>query len=131
MRRITAKQPTSPAAMAIVSESVSELISGPVMDMEINGGSVQVTQGVGSQHGLRGAEAWVRATEAEHRVGVMVNDTEVVRDQQNGDVVLLLEPPDGGIENFLAGFVDTCGRFVEEQNVRFADEREGNQKPLK
>lgn len=99
--------------------------------MEVNRSSVQFAQSVRSQHGLRRAEVGMGPAQAKYRGGVVVNHTEIVGDEQHGYIVLGLEPPDRGCEYLLAGFVDARGRFVEEQDVRLADEGECDQQPLK
>src|SRR5216684_3443637 len=131
IRRITAKHPTNPAAVAIAKESTSELISIVVMDVESNPRAVEFAKRLGSQNLLRYSEARISSAHAQYRRRMLINDAQVVRDQQHGHAALLLEPLNHRVDFLLAGLVDAGGGLVEQQDTRIADKREGHQQPLK
>src|SRR2546421_10342300 len=61
--------------------------------------------------------------EAEDRV-------DVVRDEQDGDVLLLADPAHERGDRGLAREVEAVERLVQQEQLRAADERLGNQQPL-
>src|SRR5260370_17725916 len=80
IRRITAKHPTNPAAVAIAKESTSELISIVVMDVESNPRAVEFAKRLGSQNLLRYSEARIGSAHAQDPLPMLINDPHSVHD---------------------------------------------------
>ena len=80
MRRITAKQPTRPAATAIATGRASASGEMVAMHVEPVRGAIRFLQPLGSEHVFRGAEERraVAGREAQDRVGVLVHQRELV-----------------------------------------------------
>src|SRR5207245_4688072 len=68
--------------------------------------------------------------EGQHRVRILGCDVDVVRDQQDRDVVRLLEFVERLVEHILAPDVDRGGWFVEEEDVRPIEDGPGDEDAL-
>src|SRR5689334_996862 len=79
---------------------------------------------------LRRAEAQAFFIDAKHLRGVAVNKREVVGHGDRRHLIFILQAMDELVDLFLAGFVDRRGRFVENEHVWFAEEREGDERAL-
>ena len=73
--RMTAKQPTKPAAEAMLIESANEPSSRNVMDMKPDGHTVKPGEYLGREDGLRRPNAAIVPAKAQNVGGVSVNDT--------------------------------------------------------
>src|SRR4051812_1986841 len=106
IRRITAKQPIIPAAIAMASEAMIQPTS--CMDVVVDG-AVQLVQPLGGEDLGRRTEPRALAAEAQHRRGVMIHDAELVRDHQRGQPAVAAQPRDQLVEPLLARLVDPRG----------------------
>src|ERR1051325_2665688 len=62
------------------------------------------------------------AVQCIHARGMAVNHREIVRDQNDRELVLALNARNQVVESFLARRVHTGGRFIEQQQFRLAQE---------
>src|SRR6266550_5924747 len=128
IRRITAKQPTSPAASAIAVERVS---ASMVMDVKCYRRPVNLVEQLRGQDRSRRAEVCGASTETEHIGCVLIDNRELVRNQEYRQMPIGLKALNELIQPLLSGFVDTGGRLVEQQDVRIPHQGKGDEQPLK
>src|SRR5271165_493363 len=121
IRRITAKQPTRPAAIAIVIESKKVL---KVMDVIVEGRSIDFREQIGREDLPRRPKARVFMPEAQHVRRVLINDRKVVRDEKHRDALFFLKMTHYLIQLLLTWLIHTCRGFIEQQDGRIAQERE-------
>src|SRR5581483_10146498 len=124
---MTAKQPTSPAAAAIAADNSR---NSAFMDVKGHRRSVQLAQSIGSQDVFRRTEPVMLPTKAEHGGGVPKHHGEIVRDEDDGETAITLQPVNQLVQAFLSWFVNARRRLVEQQDVRGGEQREGDQQAL-
>src|SRR6516225_6339435 len=127
MRRMTAKHPTSPAATAIAIESTS---SSLVMHVISHRGAVQLVEQVRCEHGPWWTNARAVATKTQDIRGVAVDDRQLVRNEQHGQALVLLQPAHELVQALLTRFINARRRFIEQEDVRVAHERKRHEQPL-
>jgi hypothetical protein len=67
---------------------------------------------------------------AHHPVALGHDDMKVVAHQQYAEAAVVAKPADEGIEVGLAEMIDTTSRFVENEDLRIAHERAGEDDAL-
>src|SRR5574341_1980752 len=130
MRRITAKQPTRPAATAMPTGSASAPIESVVMDVEPHRHAVRLLQSLGGKDFHRRPVAARPPAKAQHVRRVAVDETQLVRDEQDREAGALLNTPHHGVHRLLARLIDAGGRLVEQQHGGISHQREREQQAL-
>ncbi|HEY7684871.1 MAG TPA: hypothetical protein VH833_02070, partial [Gemmatimonadales bacterium] len=103
-----------------------------IMDVEPYRGAVRGPQSFRREDFLGRAEkrGSVARRQTEHEIGVLIDDRQFVRDEQQGHALGPLQTPDQGIQTFLAGFIDSGGRLVEQENGGPPHQGEGEEEAL-
>src|SRR5215813_4906853 len=127
IRRISAKQPTRPAATAMATGSAS---ASGLMDVVIHGRPVHLVEDVGREDRPRRPQARLAPAQAQHGGRVPVDDGQLVRDEEDREPLLLLEAPRQLVQALLPRLVDAGGRLVEQEDGRVAGEGEGDEQAL-
>src|SRR5690242_9890168 len=131
MRRMTAKQPTSPAAAAIATARTSVLAGALVMHVKSQRGAVYLLEALRSEDLERRSDACrTGATETQDARGVAVHETELVGHQEKREPLLLLKTVNHRMEPLLTWFIHAGGRLVEQQHGGSAHEGKGEQETL-
>ena len=78
----------------------------------------------------RWPEPHALTTEAQHVGGVAIHDRQLVRDEEDGQSLLPLQPGHQLVQTLLPRFIDAGRRLVEEEHIRIADERERHEQTL-
>src|SRR5664279_223084 len=84
IRRMTAKQPTKPAAAPAPMESAMALGSKVIVNVIGNRCAVQLGKQLGGENVPRNTETGMPARQTQHIGGVLIDDAEIVRDEQDG-----------------------------------------------
>src|SRR5882724_3065531 len=129
IRLITAKEPTSPAAIATAIERTSAPGS-IVMDVESGGRSIDLVKEIRRQHRFWRPEARSFTRQAEDVRRIPVDHAQLVRDEDDGQAVCFLKATDQLIQALLPGLVDARRGLVEQQDAGPAHERQRQKKPL-
>src|ERR1700693_146902 len=129
IRRMTAKQPMRPAAIAVAIESASAPVSRP-MDVELDGSAVKLVKQVRGEDLSGRSEPGALAGQAENVGRVPVDHAQVVRDQKNCEALLLLDAPHELVQLLLARLVDAGRGFIEQQDTGAADESHRHEEAL-
>src|SRR6202165_1204135 len=121
--RITAKQPTRPAAIAIAMETeraLTEVIVAVVLDRS----PVHLLESLGWEDLPRRTEAGAhRPAQTQHVGRVAIDEAQLVGDEEQRQTALLLQTMDHLVEQLLARVIHAGGRVVGQQHRRGADER--------
>src|SRR5919198_4746219 len=72
---------------------------------------------------LRNARAAHVTVEAYHAIALSHDDMQIVRDKQNAETPLGPQSSDEGVEFRFAKKVDTAHRFIEDEQLRIAQQR--------
>src|ERR1044071_3022133 len=118
MRRITAKQPIIPAAIAIAIEAA--MAPASCMDVVVDR-AADLAQPLRGEDLGRCTEPRALAAQAQHRGGVVVHHAQLVRDHERGEPALAAQAGDQLVESLLAGLVDPRGRLRAPKHRRGAD----------
>src|ERR1044071_1893303 len=131
MRRMTAKQPTSPAATAIAAGTTS--VSMVIVEVKLDPASVEPREQILRENfpRLPVADLAEAASQTQDSGREFMDDRQVVRHEKHRELPLPLQAHDQLVQPLLSGFIDTRGRFVEQQHVRLPCEREGDEQTLK
>src|ERR1700690_2737626 len=103
--RMTAKQPTKPAAAPAATESAMALGSKVMVNVVGDGSAVEFFKELGGENLPRDAEARVPARQAKHIGGVVIDDTQVVRDEQDGQAAFGTKTIERVVDGVLARLV--------------------------
>src|SRR6185437_9607589 len=112
------------------SEPSSGACSGMSMDMEPQRLPVDFLKHLGRQSRARRPKTRPLEPEAEHVVGMTIDDAQVVRDQDYRHRARILQAMNHFVELRLTPSVDACRRLIQQQNVGTSEEREGDQEAL-
>src|SRR5262249_48004260 len=128
MRRMTAKQPTSPAASAIVADSAR---ASMLMHVKGDRRPVNLVQEIRRQNGRGFAKMRRSGAQTQDVPRMLMDHRQIMRDEKHGKFAFRLQALDELVEPFLPRFVDTGGRFIQKQHVRITHQRKGDQESLK
>src|ERR1035437_387648 len=129
MRRITAMDPTRPAATAIAA-GISSSLSGGVMRMESHRCAIHLLEALGGKHLHRPPEIGAPWRQAKYAIAVRVHEAQIVRNQQQCHPLFELKAAQQGVDAPFTGLVDAGGRFVEQEDGGPSDQREREQEAL-
>src|SRR6185312_5811336 len=101
-----------------------------IVDMKSQWLTINFVERLGRQCRARRPEACSMAPEAENVIRVPIDNTQVVRDEEYGHGLRILQPVNHLVELRLPGGIDACRRLIEQQHVGAAEEREGDQQAL-
>src|SRR5450432_1146591 len=130
IRRMTAKQPTRPAAAPAPTESASALGSNVIVNVVADRGAVQLLQQLRGQDMPGRAEAGVPAGQTQNVRRVLKDHAQIVRDEQKGQTLLGTKSLDRVIDGVLSRLVHPGGGLVEQQDSRTPHQRRGHQQSL-
>src|SRR2546425_2051994 len=134
MRRAVTNTPSSAQSGASKSAAKkARIMNGSViMVMSVRGDMYAVSrfERLGVHDLLRRALAANHPVKRINPRGVAVHHRQIVRNQNHRQAMPLLDLRDQVIERLLAWQINTRSRFIEQQQLRFAQEAEGNQHPL-
>ena len=66
-------------------------------------------------------------TQAEHLGRVLIQDRELVRDEEDGESLIVLQTAHQFVQALLPRLIHSGGWLVEQEDVRIADKREGDE----
>src|SRR5439155_10404599 len=93
-------------------------------------GAVEAAERLAGDHLVGAAFDRAAAGEVDHAVEVAEDRVDVVRYEQDRDLLLLADPADKRRDRGLVGKVETVERLVEQEQLRSTDERLCDQQPL-
>jgi hypothetical protein len=121
----------SPAATAIAAHTISALASMVIMEVETDRCTVGFRQSLRRQDHFGRSNVGALPREAQNGRRISIDDAQVMRDEKGRDRLFLLESAKCRIQRFLAGSINACCRFVEEEDVGLPDQRKRDQQALK
>src|ERR1019366_227127 len=130
MRRITAKQPTTPAAAPVAIERARLLGSKLIVDVVGDGRAVELFEAGGGEHGGGTPEERAAMRKAQDARRNAVDHAEIVGDEEGRELPLAPEPLERVIQARLPRLVDAGRGLVEEQDAGPPREGDGHEGAL-
>src|ERR1017187_6171668 len=130
IRRITAKQPTTPAAAPVAIERARLLGSKLIVDVVADGCAVELFEVGRGEHGGGTPEERATMRKAQDVRRNTVDHAEIVGDEEGRELPLAPEPLERVVQARLTGLVHTGRGLVEEQDAGPAREGDGHEEPL-
>src|SRR6266496_5738039 len=134
IRRAVTKTPSNAQSGARnIATSNARCIQGSVNMMMVIGrhvNPVSLLQGIGVHHFFRVTFAADHSVERVNPRGMTIDHRQIMGDQDGRQMVSLLDSSDQIVKRLLALHVHARRRFIEEQQLRLAQQAEGDQDPL-